>query len=56
MQSKTVLELRNIVVSRLTGIIRVMQSYSAVQTEHQKIHIIAQTRSRTQSHLLGKVL
>ena len=34
----------------------VVYSYSAVQTEHQKIHIIAQTRSRTQSHLLGKVL
>ena len=51
MQGKTVLELGNIIVSRLTGIIRIVQPHSTIQTENQKVHIITQTGSRTQSYL-----
>ena len=56
MQRQAVFELRNIVVSRLSRFVRVVQSHSAIQTENQEIHIITQASAGAQSYLLGKIL
>lgn len=41
MQCHTILELRNIVISRLSGIIRVVKPDTQIQTENKEVQVIA---------------
>lgn len=55
MQCHAILKTGDIVVARLSGVIRIVQSDAQVQTEDQKIHVIAQADACSQSYLFGKV-
>lgn len=46
MQRHAVLELGNIIIPRLPGIIRIMQPDTQVQTKNKKVQIVTQAKSR----------
>ena len=56
MQRHAVLELGNIIIPRLPGIIRIMQPDTQVQTKTKKVQIVTQAKSRAQSNLFREIL
>ena len=56
MQRHAVLELGNIIIPRLPGIIRIMQPDTQVQTKNKKVQIVTQAKSRAQSNLFREIL
>ena len=56
MQRHAVLELGNIIIPRLPGIIRVVKPDTQIQTENKKVQIVTQAKSRAQSNLFREIL
>lgn len=54
-QSQSILKLRNIIISFLAGIIRIMKSNTQIQADHQESKVITQSHPSTQSYTFSKI-